>query len=69
MFKAISFVWDIFALIAVPTVLLALLGRWLDTRWHTSTWLTLTGLALALVASSILVSRKARTFSELIKKV
>ncbi len=60
--KATGFVWEVFFLIAVPTVLFALGGRWLDRRWHLTPWFTLLGLLLALAVSGFLVVRKAKAF-------
>ncbi|MBI3120318.1 MAG: AtpZ/AtpI family protein [Candidatus Kerfeldbacteria bacterium] len=44
--------------IAVPLVVLAILGRALDQRWGTSPWLLLLGIGLSLVVSSFLVMKR-----------
>lgn len=53
--EAIGFVWQLLLLIALPTTLLALAGRWVDTRYGTTPWATGVGLAIAL-ASALLVA-------------
>lgn len=45
--------------IAIPLVVLALLGRMLDNRFGTHPWLLLTGIILSMAISSILVVWKA----------
>ena len=60
---AIGFVWDIFFLIAFPTVLFALLGRRYDRLWGTSPWLTIIGFIFAIAISGALVYRKAKRFA------
>jgi hypothetical protein len=59
--RATSLVATVCAAIALPTVCLALLGRWLDRRFLLS-WpaFTLIGLALALAIVTILVVYIAR---------
>jgi len=65
---AIGFVWDVFVSIALPTVVFALGGRWLDNRWHTSPWFTLIGLLISLVAVWFLVRYQAKRLQEIVKK-
>ena len=60
--QALGFVWDIFFAVAVPTVVFALAGRWLDMRWHVAPLFSILGLALALAIIYVLVKRKARRF-------
>jgi len=62
--QALSLVWDIIIIIAVPTILLALGGRWLDRRLHSSPWFTLLGLLIALAIVYLLVSRKAKDIAK-----
>ncbi|MBI2483508.1 AtpZ/AtpI family protein [Candidatus Uhrbacteria bacterium] len=47
--------------IAVPVVVLALVGRFLDRSWGTTPWLLLTGVVLAVVVSAMGVTHKIRT--------
>lgn len=51
-------------MIAVPLVLLALAGRWLDMKFHTSPWLLLAGMLLAIIFTTVMMVRK---FSRLLK--
>lgn len=60
--QALGFVWEIFFTVAVPTIVFALAGRWLDTRWHVTPLFSIIGLALALAIIYILVKRQARRF-------
>jgi F0F1-type ATP synthase assembly protein I len=55
---ALAIVWDIGFAIAVPTVVCALGGRWLDARFGTSPLFIILGLFAALTVSGILVVRK-----------
>ncbi len=65
---AVGFVWEIFMVIAIPTVGCALLGRYLDNRWNTTPYLTVVGLVLALAISGWLVYVKAKRFAQEMKK-
>lgn len=60
---------DIGTGIAVPLVVCALLGRWVDTRYQTSPFGILIGLALALMASIVrlyqLMRRAQATMQEM----
>lgn len=51
--------------IAVPLVILALLGRFIDKRYDTSPWFLIIGMFLALVISSIWVYKRT---AEIMKK-
>ena len=44
--------------IAIPIVLLALLGRWADRQFESSPWLLLAGIVVSIFISSALVYRK-----------
>lgn len=57
---ALGIVWDIGLAVAIPTVVSALGGRWLDTRLGTSPLFILLGLFLALAVSGVLVVRMGR---------
>lgn len=61
--KSLRLVWDLLFMVAVPTVVFALVGRALDSRWHTSPIFTLMGLFLALIVTSIIMYRKAKTIA------
>lgn len=57
-FSALSLAWELGYSIALPLVIFALLGRWLDGKLATSPWLFLLGIILAVSISSYLVYRK-----------
>jgi F0F1-type ATP synthase assembly protein I len=44
---ALKIVGDFGASIAVPVVVFALLGQWLDEKYHSAPWLMVVGFALA----------------------
>lgn len=56
--SAISLAWELGYSIALPLVIFALLGRWLDKKLETSPWLFLLGIFLAVSVSSYLVYKK-----------
>ena len=66
--QALGFVWDVFFAVAVPTVIFALIGRWLDLRWHVTPLFSIIGLVLALAVITLLMARKIKVFRDLIKK-
>lgn len=66
--KALGLVWDLLLAIAIPTIGLALLGRYLDQRWHTAPAFILIGLVVALVLTVVLVKRKAQQIQNDLKK-
>lgn len=57
-FSAWQLAWELGYTIAIPIVLLALLGRWADRMLGTSPWLLLLGVLLSTVISSFIVYRK-----------
>ncbi len=57
--QALGFAWTLGYTIAVPLVVLALAGRFLDRRFHTEPWLLLAGIVLSIVISSIALTRRA----------
>jgi F0F1-type ATP synthase assembly protein I len=57
-FSALSFAWELGYTIAVPIVVLALLGRFLDKKLGTSPWLLLAGILLSIVVSSYAIYKK-----------
>lgn len=62
--QALSFVWDMVVIIALPTTLLALGGRWLDRKFGSTPWFTLLGLVVALTIAYVLVNRKAKEIAK-----
>jgi F0F1-type ATP synthase assembly protein I len=57
-FSALSFAWEMGYTIAVPIVVLALLGRFLDKKIGTTPWLLLFGILLSIVLSSYAIYKK-----------
>lgn len=57
--NALSLAWELGYTIAVPIVVFALLGRFLDKWLGTSPWLLLIGIFASLIASSVGVYFKA----------
>lgn len=53
--SALSLAWQLGYSIAIPLVVLALLGRLLDKKFGTSPWLLLAGVLLSLVVSTFAV--------------
>ncbi len=55
---------DFSGTIAVPAVLGALFGKWLDTRYGTEPKLLILSLAVALILTAIIVVRKAKFYAK-----
>lgn len=62
--EALGIVWDLGITIAIPVVLFALGGRWLDERSGKSPLFTIIGLALALIVVARLVQKKGQKIAE-----
>jgi len=59
MWVALGFAWRLGYSIAIPLVVLLLVGRLLDKRFGTSPWLLITGLALSFITTNVLMFREA----------
>lgn len=57
-FSAIGLAWELGYTIAVPIVVLALLGRYLDKKLGTTPWLLLVGILISIAVSSWAVYKK-----------
>lgn len=57
-FSALGLAWNLGYSIAVPLVVFALLGRFLDKKLETSPWLLLVGILFSIALSSWLVYKK-----------
>lgn len=55
---ALSLAWQLGYTIAIPIVVLALVGRMLDKRFGTSPWLLLAGIFVSLFVSTIAIYYK-----------
>lgn len=62
--QAVGFVWQLLMFIAIPTTLLALAGRWIDTRFGSTPWATLLGLILALALSMAAAHRAGKRIAK-----
>lgn len=58
--EALGVVWEIGTAIAIPTILFALLGRWVDRRYGTSPFFIIAGLFLALVVITVFTVKKGK---------
>jgi len=56
--SVVSLAWELGFTIAIPIVILALAGRFLDKKLGTDPWLILTGVILSIVISSYLIYKK-----------
>ncbi|MEK7166826.1 MAG: AtpZ/AtpI family protein [Patescibacteria group bacterium] len=54
----LSLAWELGYLIALPLIIFALVGRFLDKFFHTSPWLFLFGILLAIIISTRIVYKK-----------
>lgn len=54
---------DFSGTIAIPAVLAALLGKWLDARYGTGPAFLIALLAIALVLTAVIVVRKAKRYA------
>lgn len=57
-FNAWQLAWELGYTIAIPIVLLALFGRFLDRQFDSSPWLLLAGIIFSIIISSSLVYKK-----------
>ncbi|MFA5926367.1 MAG: AtpZ/AtpI family protein [Parcubacteria group bacterium] len=58
--SAASLAWELGYLIAIPLVVLALLGRFIDRKYHTEPWFFLLGIILAILITSYTVYKKSK---------
>jgi F0F1-type ATP synthase assembly protein I len=58
--SAASLAWELGYIIAVPLVVLALLGRFIDKKYGTSPWFLLVGIVLSILVSSYAAYNKSK---------
>jgi F0F1-type ATP synthase assembly protein I len=63
-FEAVGIVWDIVVIVAVPTILIALIGRWLDRRFGTTPLFLGIGLLLTLIVLAVVVTKKGKEIAK-----
>jgi len=56
--QALSLLGQLGYVIAIPLVILALIGRFVDRKLHSSPWFLLTGIFIALIVSTFWVLKK-----------
>lgn len=66
---ALRIVGDFGVSIAVPVVLLALVGQYLDGLYGTGPWLLITGFVLSALVSGRIIYKKAKKYGEEYKKI
>ena len=66
---ALRIVGDFGASIAVPVVVLVLLGQWLDEKYHTQPWLMILGFVLATLASGRIIYTKAKKYGKIYQEM
>lgn len=59
--QALGFAWTLGYTIAIPLVVFALVGRFLDRRFGTDPWLLIAGMILSIVISSIALVQRSMT--------
>ncbi|MFA4873347.1 MAG: AtpZ/AtpI family protein [Patescibacteria group bacterium] len=64
LWQALSLAWNLGYLIAVPLVVFALLGRFLDKRFGTSPLALLVGIFISLVVTTIGVYKKTKEITK-----
>lgn len=58
LWQALSLLGQLGYVIAIPLVILAMIGRFIDNRYHTSPWFLIAGMFLALIISTFWVYKK-----------
>lgn len=64
LWNTMAFAWELGYTIAVPLVIFALLGRFLDNKYEASPIFLIVGIFFAMIISGILVFRKAKKILE-----
>ena len=63
-FFALRIVGDFGVSIAIPVVMLVLIGQHYDGKFHTSPWLTVAGFGVAALISARLIYKKAKRYGK-----
>lgn len=67
LWTALSLAWDLGYMIALPLVILALVGRWLDHKWNSSPLMLLVGVVVAFTLSSVWLASKMKEITKEMK--
>lgn len=59
LFSVVSLAWELGYVVAVPLIIFALVGRFLDKKLETSPWIFLLGVVISIIVSVFMVYRKA----------
>lgn len=62
--EALGIVWEIGAAIAIPTVLSALIGRWLDRRFGTTPLFLILMLLISLGICAVIVVKRGKEIAK-----
>ena len=61
--ELVGFAWELGYIIALPILVLALGGKWLDNRYgHEFPWVTLIGIALAITTTTLWLTRRLKKY-------
>ncbi len=61
--EVVGLAWDFGYIIAIPLVVFALAGKWVDKHFHHETqWVTLIGIVLALVTTTIWLIQRLKKY-------
>ena len=66
---AFKIIGDFGASIAIPVVILVLIGQYFDKKYSTSPWLTILAFVLAALISASIIYKKAKKYGEEYKKL
>ncbi len=66
---AFKIIGDFGASIAIPVVVLVLIGQYFDKKYETSPWLTILAFVLAALISGSIIYKKAKKYGEEYKKL
>jgi F0F1-type ATP synthase assembly protein I len=61
---ALRVIGDFGANIAIPVVVLALVGKFIDTKYGWTPWATIAGFTLAALISGLIIYRKAKRYGQ-----
>lgn len=59
---ALRIAGDFGGIIAIPVVVLVLIGRALDKKFNTGIWLTVAGFVLSAIISGVIIYRKSKQY-------
>ena len=63
--ELVGFAWELGYIIALPILILALAGKWLDNRFsHEFPWVTLIGIFLAIFTTTIWLIQRLKRYTK-----